>query len=90
LIRRFDFYGPLFVAAPVLALVSFAASGCREQPSAASSAANQLFSTEELAEMRKSVRSQGEFRQLLKIKTAERNGSAVVKTKVAAGKARRN
>jgi hypothetical protein len=90
LIRRFDFNCRLFVAAPVLALVLFAASGCREQPSAANSATNQLFSKEELAEMRKSVRSQAEFRQLLKIKTAERNGSAVVKTKGSAGKARRN
>jgi len=76
---------PLFGTAR-LALALLPASGCSDEPAAAVSEADQLFSKEELAEMRKSVKNVDEFRELLKIKTAERAGSNVVKTKAAAGK----
>jgi hypothetical protein len=49
------------------------------------SSTDEPFSEAELAEMRKSVRTQSDFRQLKKIKLAERAGAAVVKTKASAG-----
>jgi hypothetical protein len=77
------------LCAALLTLTVFAAAGCSGEPSTATTAGSQLFSQEELDAMRKSVNTPREFRALLKIKTAEREGTAVVKTKQSAGKSKR-
>jgi hypothetical protein len=76
------------VIAPLLALALLAVSGCSGEPTPAASAADQPFTKEELAAMRKSVMTQSEFHELLKIRTAERDGTAVVKTKTSARKSK--
>jgi hypothetical protein len=78
------------VTASLLGLALLAFSGCTGEPSIASSAADQPFNKEELAALRKSVKTQSEFRELLKIKAAERDGTAVVKLKASARKSKPN
>ena len=75
-----------FLAMPLVGLALLAASGCSDEPTAAVSDAAQPFSKDELAEMRKSVKGVDEYRELLRVKTAERAGSNVVKTKSSAAK----
>ena len=75
-----------FLATPLVALALLAAPGCSDNPTAADTEANQVFTKEELAEMRNSVKSVSEYRKLLKIKTAERKGTAVVKINSHPGK----
>jgi hypothetical protein len=67
-----------FLAAPLTLLT---AGGCSGDPAVAVSGADQPFSDEELAAMRKSAKTGREFRDLVRLKTMERAGSTVVKTK---------
>jgi hypothetical protein len=88
-IRDVEFCRLTWLAAPLLAAIVLAATGCSGEPTAATTAATQLFSEEELNAMRNSVKTPTEFRALVKIKTAEREGRAVVNTKTSAGKPKR-
>jgi hypothetical protein len=85
LIRKVGSMSLLLLATPLLALTVLSATGCSEAPDPSVSSTDEPFSEAELAEMRKSVRTQSDFRQLKKIKLAERAGAAVVKTKASAG-----
>ncbi len=85
LTRRVGFKCSPLLAAPLVALVLLAATGCSGEPKAAVSAADQHLSPEEIAALRKSAKSPVEFRELLRMKLAERKG-AVVTTKSSAGK----
>jgi hypothetical protein len=69
----------------LLALALLAGGGCSGEPSAAVPAANDSFSAEEMAEMRKSARTVGELRELMKKKLSQRAGANVT-IKSAAGK----
>ena len=93
MIRDVEFCRLTRLASPLLAVIVLAAIGCSGEPTAATNgamaAAAQLFSQDELTAMRKSVKTPTEFRALLKIRTAEREGIAVVKTKTSAGKPKR-
>ena len=72
---------PYASAAWLAALISAASPGCSRGPRPDPSAAPADFTPAELAAMRKSVRTLDEYRELVRIKRAERLGSAVVKTK---------
>jgi hypothetical protein len=74
-----------FLATPLVALALVAATGCSGDPAVTASAADQPFSDDELAAMRKSVKTVGEFHELVRRKSMERSGSTVVKTKSVAG-----
>ena len=69
----------------LVALALLSGGGCSGEPAADVSASNQGFTDAEMAEMRKSAKSVSEFRELMKLKLAERAGAAVT-TKSAATK----
>ncbi len=93
MIREIQFCRLDCLAAPLLAAIALTAAGCSGEQTAAANgpvaAAEKLFSQDELTAMRKSVSTPKEFRTLLKMKAAEREGTAVVKTKTSTGKPRR-
>jgi hypothetical protein len=69
----------------LVALSLLAGGGCSGEPSTAVSTANESFSDEEMAEMRKSARTVGELRELMRMRLAQRAGADVT-TKTVAGK----
>jgi hypothetical protein len=78
-----------FFAASVLAVALLSATGCSEGGADVSvSSTDEPFSESELAAMRKSVKTQSEFRELKKLKLAERAGAAVVKIKLGRSKSK--
>jgi hypothetical protein len=86
LIRKLGLMSLPFLAAAIVGLAFLPAAGCSGEQGASDSSADEPFSEAELADMRKSVKTPSEFRELKKIKLAERAGAAVVKTKSTAGK----
>ena len=67
------------IVATVLVALSLLVAGCGGGgPTSAEADANPSFSTEELAAMRKSVRTYADYQHLLRIKTMEREGTAKV------------
>ena len=93
MIRDAEFCRLSCLAAPLFVVSLLAVAGCSGEPTAAANgavaAAEQLFSADELNAMHQSVKTPREFRALLKIKAAERAGTAIVKTKKSAGKSKR-
>jgi hypothetical protein len=85
MIRKSDL---MFLPLLVTPLALLTATGCSGDPAVAVSGADQPFSDEELAAMRKSAKTTREFRDLVRLKTMERAGSTVVKTKSIADKPR--
>jgi hypothetical protein len=70
-------------ATALVALALLAGAGCSEEPaSSAATDVDQAFSKEELADMRKSVTTVDEFRELKRLKLAERTGGGSVKLKM--------
>ena len=86
MIRKLGLMSLPFLAMPLVALAMLPAAGCSGEPGPVLESADEPFTEAELAEMRKSVKTPNEFRELKKIRLAERSGSAVVKTKVTPGK----
>ncbi len=86
MIRKLGLMSLPFLAAPFVAIALLSVAGCTGEPGPSVSSADEPFSEIELAEMRKSVKTPSEFRELKKIRLAERSGSAVIKTKSTAGK----
>jgi hypothetical protein len=72
-----------FPSTLLVALALLSGEGCSGEPSAAVSTANDSFSEEEMAEMRKSAKSVGELRELMKLKLAQRAGANVTTKSVA-------
>lgn len=70
-----------FPSTLVVALALLSGEGCSGEPSAATSTAT--LSDDEIADMRKSAKSIGELRELMKTKLAQRAGANVT-TKSAA------
>jgi hypothetical protein len=78
------FPGTLLVAVALLA-----GGGCSGGQSASVSEANASFSADEMAEMRKSAKSVGELREMMRVKLAQRAGAAVT-TKTSGAKKKPN
>jgi hypothetical protein len=69
---------PLLAAA--LVIFGLLAAGCDGRtPAPAAASENSGFSSDELAAMKKSVRTKAQFKELVKIKALERDGNATVK-----------
>jgi hypothetical protein len=74
-----------FTATALVALALLAGTGCSEDPGPTGSEVDQAFSKEELAEMRKSVKTIDEFRELKRVRLAERTSGGAVTTKTVPG-----
>jgi hypothetical protein len=85
MIRKSDLMLLPFLATPLTLLTATGYSG---DPPVAVSGADQLLSDEELVAIRKSAKTAREFRDLVRLKTMERAGATVVKTKSIADKPR--
>jgi hypothetical protein len=69
-------------ASALLALGALAVPGCSGD-SAGVASTDAPFTKEELADLRKSARNQGEFRELIRQKIGQQQGMVVVKKKLA-------
>jgi hypothetical protein len=78
-----------FPSTLLLALALLSGEGCSGEPSSPTSTATGTLSDDEIAELRKSAKSVGELRELMKTKLAQRAGANVTTKSAADSKKRK-